>query len=168
MTKLTELDLEFDFSDATGAFPFDSDELHGTSTAKRVDFIVEYSDCYRYIEVKDPDQPGAANATAFIKKFKSETLINSLAGKFRDTVFFRKLSSKHNNEKRIDYIVLLSCAALEPAMMMTKQDLLHRKIPIEHAEWILSPVANCVLMNLEQYKRRFGEQSVRRISDGNA
>jgi len=166
MTKLVEVDLEFDFSDAIHAFQFDSNELHGTSSAKRIDFIAEYDDCYRFIEVKDPDKPGAANPEAFIRKFKSQKLIESLAGKFRDTLFFRHLTSNHENEKRIDYIVLLSCAAIEPAMMMAKQDLLHRKIPIENSVWTKNPVANCVLMNLEQYKKSFGENSVRRISSG--
>ncbi len=91
MNKLVELDLEFDFETANNALQFDSDELHGTSTAKRVDFVAEYEDCYRFIEVKDPDQPGVTNPAAFIRKFTSGELLDSLAGKFRDTVFFRSL-----------------------------------------------------------------------------
>lgn len=166
MTKLIELDLEFDFEAANNAFQFDSDEIHGTSTAKRVDFVAEYDDCYRFIEVKDPDQPDAANPAAFIRKFQSENLVNSLAGKFRDTLFFRALCADHDSNKKIEYVVLLSCEAIEPAMMMAKQDILHRKIPIQHSLWVNDSAVKCVLMNLRQYKRIFGETSVRRISEG--
>jgi hypothetical protein len=166
MTKLVELDLEFDFATANNAFQFDCDELHGTSSAKRVDFVAEFDDCYRFIEVKDPDQPDAVNPEAFITKFQSKNLVDSLAGKFRDTLFFRSLCVEHDRNKKIEYIVLLSCEALEPAMIMAKQDILHRKIPIQHAQWAENSAVRCVLINLSQYKRIYGETSVRRISEG--
>lgn len=166
MTKLVELDLEFDFSDAVNAYQFDSDAIHATSTAKRVDFIAEYADCYRFIEVKDPDQPGATNPAAFLTKFRTGNLLDSLAGKFRDTVFFRSLCTDQDNDKKIEYIVLLSCEAIEPAMMLAKMDTLHRKIPIQHDTWCDQAATRCVLMNLQQYKNFFGENSVRRLSEG--
>lgn len=168
MTKLIELDLEFDFSGAVNAYQFDSDELHGASTGQRVDFIAEYNDRYRFIEVKDPDHPEATNPEAFVAKFSQEKLVNSLAGKFRDTFFFKTQCSEYDPNKKIDYIVLLSCAAIDDAMMLTKQDLLHRKIPIQHANWSGQPVISCSLMNLQKYKELFGEESIRRISEGTA
>ena len=166
MTKLTELDLEFDFSNAENAYQFDSDELHGTSTGQRVDFVAEYDDRYRFIEVKDPDHPEATNPAAFLAKLSNEKLINSLAGKFRDTFFFKTLCAEYAPQKKIDYIVLLSCSAIDDAMMLTKQDQLHRKIPIQHAKWSGQPAISCSLMNLRKYKEIFGENSVRRISEG--
>jgi hypothetical protein len=167
MTLLVEKDLEFDFTDANHAFQFDSNELHGTSSkAQRVDFIAEYEDSYRFIEVKDPDHPESSNVLGFMEKFQNQTLVKSLAGKFRDTLFFRHLTPEHNQNKRIDYIVLLSCSALEPAMLMAKQELLYREIPLENPAWFSNPAANCVLLNLEQYKLTFGETSARRISEG--
>lgn len=167
MTKLTEDDLEFDFSDANQAIRFDCDTVHGdTSKAQRVDFIAEYDDHYRFIEVKDPDQPGASNPQAFFEKLRNQKLEKSLAGKFRDTLFFRHLTSEHNQNKSIKYVVLLSCTALEPAMLMAKQDLLFRDIPLENPAWWNNRVADCILVNLQQYKLLFGENSVRRISEG--
>ena len=166
MTKLVELDLEFDFSDAIHAFQFDADELHGSSTAKRIDFIAEYDDCYRFIEVKDPDIPGATNPQSFLTKLNSGKLLTSLASKYRDTLFFRGLYTEHNETKPIKYIVLLSCEAIEPAMMLTKQDQLHRMIPVQHEQWSKNAAETCVLLNLQQYKSCFGQHSVRRISDG--
>ena len=166
MTKLAELDLEFDFSNAVNAYQFDSDELHGTSTGQRVDFIAEYENCYLFIEVKDPDHPAATNPAAFLAKLSNEKLVNSLAGKFRDTFFFKTLCAEYDRQKKIDYIVLLSCSAIDDAMMLTKQDQLHRKIPIQHTQWSGQPTISCSLMSLQKYKELFGENSVRRISEG--
>jgi len=163
MTVLRELDLEFDFSDAISAVQFDDDTLHGSSTMKRVDFITEYSDHYRFIEVKDPDIPGATNPIGILQKLNSGSLINSLAGKYRDSLLFRTLSNKR--DKPIKYIVLLSMESLEPALLINKQDILHRSIPLEHAEWSENAADSCVILNMSQYKRCFGENSVSRLSD---
>jgi len=164
VTTLIELDLEFDFSDAIDAIQFDDDATHGHSTMKRVDFIAEYEDCYRFIEVKDPDIPGATGQETFVNKLTSGTLVTSLAGKYRDSILFRYLAGK--SDKKIDYIVLLSMAALDPALLLNKQDELHRAIPLDHGEWRNPSARSCVVLNLAQYKNHFGEGSVRRISDG--
>lgn len=164
MTKLIEIDLEFDFSDAINAFQFDDDTYHGGSTVQRVDFIAEYEDCYRFVEVKDPDVPGAANVQGFVDKFKSGKLIQSLAGKYRDTLFFRTIQSKA--DKKIEYIVLLSMSSLDIPLLLAKQDELHKSIPFEHGQWPNKSASACVILNMQQWKKRFGENSVRRISDG--
>lgn len=166
MTELIEDDLAFDFSGAVHAFKFDDDLLHASSTMKRVDFIAEYEDCYRFIEVKDPDIPGVSNLQGFVDKFRSGKLLNSLAGKYRDSLLFRHLSNKC--DKKIEYIILLSMASLDPALLINKQDNLHRIIPVTHSSWSENCAAVCVILNMETYKRRYGEHSVRRISDGGA
>ncbi|AQA18964.1 hypothetical protein BST95_12650 [Halioglobus japonicus] len=166
MTKLVELDLEFDFSDAIEAIQFDEDLSHGNSCMKRVDFIAEYEDFYLFIEVKDPDDPAAANPQAFVQKLRSDELIRSLAGKYRDSLLFRILANKCN--KDMHYVVLFSMASLEPALLLSKQDALHREIPLNHDDWRIPSARSCVILNLKQYKIRFGENSVRRISDGGA
>lgn len=164
MTKLIENDLEFDFSDAVTAFQFDDDATHGNSSMKRVDFIAEYDDFYRFIEVKDPDIDLIADHSSFLAKFQSGNLVASLAGKYRDSLLFRVLANKCN--KDMHYIVLLSMASIDVAMLLNKQDKLHREIPLNHDEWVLPSAKSCVILNLEQYKRQFGENSVRRISEG--
>tara|TARA_R110001583_G_scaffold104199_1_gene251575 strand:- start:8410 stop:8910 length:501 start_codon:yes stop_codon:yes gene_type:complete len=166
MTKLIELDLEFDFSDAVEAVQFDDNQTHGSSSMKRVDFVVEYENFYRFIEVKDPDDPAASNPQGILEKLRSGILINSLAGKYRDSLLFRVLANKGNKE--MHYVVLLSMSSLEPALLLTKQDALHRELPLNHNDWAIPSAKSCVILNLEQYKRQFGENSVRRISDGAA
>ncbi len=164
MKKLTEIDLEFDFTDAIEAFQFDDDSYHSGSTMKRVDFIAEYEDCYRFIEVKDPDIPGATDTSGFIEKLKSGKLIQGLSGKYRDTLFFRTIQKKV--DKKIEYIVLLSMSALDAPLLLAKQDELHRSIPFQHGDWEGNAAAACVILNLQQWKKRFGENSIRRLSEG--
>lgn len=164
MTLLTEEDLEFNFPEALSAVRFDDDAVHGKSTMKRVDFIVEYTDKFHFIEIKDPDNPSASNPTAFVNKLKSGKLVTDLAGKYRDSLWFHMLSGKGG--KNVEYIVLLSIKALDPAMLLAKQDSLHAALPLNHKDWT-SPSANsCVILNMAQYTKRFGATSVRRVSGG--
>ena len=164
MTVLAENDLEFDFSSAMEAIIFDDDALHNPSTIKRVDFIAEFNDRFVFIEVKDPDMPGAANPEAFKTKLLTGNLIPDLAGKYRDSSWFWSLSGKVT--KPIHYVVLISMASLEPALLLAKQDELKRSLPITHKDWSLPCAAGCAVLNLDQYKKQFGANSVRRLSAG--
>ncbi len=162
MSTLSEGDLEFDFSPAIQATRFDDDDLHGKSTMKRVDFIVEFKERIVFLEVKDPDNPAAINSQAFKKKLLSGNLIPDLAGKYRDSLWFWKLSEKPG--KPVHYVVLLSMANLDPALLLAKQDELHRSLPINHKDWSKPFAKACVILNLDQYRRQYGASSVRRIS----
>ena len=164
MTVLTENDLEFDFGSALEAMVFDDDALHNPSTIKRVDFIAEFADRFVFLEIKDPDKPGAENPDAIKTKLLTGNLIPNLAGKYRDSLWFRTLSGKAT--KPTHYVVLLSMASLEPALLLAKQDELQRSLPITHTEWSAPCAQACVILNLDQYKKRFGENSVRRLSAG--
>ena len=164
MAVLTENDLEFDFSSAMEAIVFDDDALHNPSTIKRVDFIAEYTDHFLFLEIKDPDKPGAANPEAFTKKLLTGNLIPDLAGKYRDSYWFRSHSGKVT--KPIYYVVLISMASLDPALLLTKQDELQKSLPMTHKDWSAPCAAGCAILNLEQYKKQFGANSVRRLSAG--
>lgn len=163
MTVARELDLELKFPDAIKVVHFDNPSCHGSSTIKRVDFIVEYNERHIFVEVKDPDCPGAQNIEAFRRKFESGALVQSLSGKFRDTLLFRSLQKK--NELDIVYIVLISMSCLDPALLLTKQEELKGSIPISHKAWEQDCAAGCVVMNVQQWKTKFGSDSIRRISE---
>lgn len=167
MTILTEGDLEFDFSGALNAFCYDDDTFHGNHTMKRVDFIAEYEDRWVFLEIKDPDVPGASNPQSFVNKLQSGNLISDLAGKYRDSLWFRALSDKLGS-KPVDYIVLISMASLDPAMLLVQQERLHKALPLNHAEWKMVFANACVIMNLNSYKTKFGHDSVRRISEASS
>jgi hypothetical protein len=164
MTVLAENDLEFDFSSAMEAIIFDDDALHNPSTMKRVDFIAEYTDRFVFLEIKDPDQAGAANPEAFKTKLLTGNLIPDLAGKYRDSSWFRTLSGK--TSKPFHYVVLFSMASLEPALLLAKQDELKKSLPVMHKDWSAPCAAGCAILNLDQYKKQFGANSVRRLSAG--
>lgn len=161
--KLTEKDLEFDFTGALRAFKFDDRVTHSSSSIQPVDFIIEYADCYRFVEVKDPDKPGAEDVQAFRDKLKSGKLIRSLAGKYRDSLFFR--SFQDNEHKEVEYVVLLSMSVLDDALLLAKQDELLRSIPFTHKSWQRNSASACVILNMNQWKKRYGADSVRRLSE---
>jgi len=163
--KLVELDLEFDFIGALTASKFDDGTTHTSSSIQPVDFIVEYEDCYRFVEIKDPDEPDAVNVEAFREKLKSGRLIRSLAGKYRDSLFFRGFQDNH--QKDIEYVVLLSMSSLDDALLLSKQDELQRSIPFSHKSWQRNSATACVILNMNQWKKRYGNESIRRLSDVN-
>lgn len=162
MTILSERDLAFDFGDVVSAIKFDDGIAHAKSSVQPVDFIVEHADRYMFIEIKDPDEPGAANVEAFREKLKSGKLVRSLAGKFRDSFFFKIIQGVE--KKPAEYIVLLSMAALSDADLLNKIDQLKRSLPITHADWPENCVTSCVVMNVRQWNRKFGEGSLKRLS----
>lgn len=164
MTTVQELDLELSFPEAKKVIPFDNSAYHGASTIQRVDFIAEYENRDVFVEIKDPDAPSAKNVPAFVEKLNSGKLIQSLAGKFRDTLFFRSLQGKV--DIGVVYVVLLSMKNLDAALLLAKQDQLKKSIPIRHSDWARDCATSCIILNVEQWKKRFGDQSVRRISDG--
>lgn len=166
MSVVQELDLELNFPNATEVVHFDDSSYHGSSTIKRVDFIVEYNDRHIFVEIKDPDCPGAKNIEGFRQKLNSGALVQSLSGKFRDTLLFRSLQER--NELDVVYIVLISMSCLDPALLLTKQAELKRSIPIRHRDWRQDCAASCVVMNVEQWRKRFGPGSIRRISEAAA
>jgi hypothetical protein len=161
--KRTENDLEFDFSGAIDAIKFDDGTTHSASSIQPVDFIVEYEGYYCFVEVKDPDEPGAADVPAFVAKLKSGQLIRSLAGKFRDSLFFCGVQDIPHKE--VEYLVLLAMSTLDDALLLAKQDELHRSIPFSHQKWQTNAATACVILNLKQWKRVYGEESVRRLSE---
>ena len=160
--KLQERDLEFDFNGAVSAIKFDDGKTHATSSIQPVDFVIEFEDCFRFVEVKDPDEPGAANIDAFRDKLKSGKLIRSLAGKYRDSLFFRRFQA--DTQKDVEYVVLLSMGTLDDALLLAKQDELQRSIPFSHQTWQGNSATVCVILNMNQWKKRYGQKSVRRLS----
>lgn len=167
MSKYVEDDLEFDFSWAESSFNYDDDVKHAGHEMKRVDFIAKQEGKCYFLEVKDPDHPRAEqNLESNKQKLLSGNLVPDLAAKYRDSLWFQALSYKV--QKELHYVVLFSMKEIEPALLLSRSDALYKAIPVSHPEWIMSMASTCVILNLEQYKRQFGENSVRRISESGA
>ena len=55
--------------------------------------------------------------------------------------------------------------ALDDALLLAKQDELQRSIPFSHKSWQRNSAAACVILNMNQWKKRYGNESIRRLSD---
>lgn len=164
MKTLQEEDLIFDFSFADNAEKFDDKKLHGKkSSMRKVDFIIEEANRFIFLEVKDPDIPGADNVEQFKKDLGDGSLIHDLARKYRDSLFFSMFRGPV--DKPIDYIVLISMKSLDDALILNKIDALKREIPVSHKQWEETSANSCVILKLDAYKKKFGDESVWRASD---
>ncbi len=164
MKTIQEDDLIFDVTTAVRAEKFDDDAIHGAkSSMKRVDFIIEKDDRFMFLEVKDPDMPGAVNPGKLKQDLQGGNLIPDLAGKYRDSLLFTRLRGGY--DKPIHYVVLISMACLDDALILNKTDALRSSIPISHRQWHEDSANSCVILKLEAYKKAFGAQSVWRASD---
>jgi len=164
MKNIQEGDLIFDVTTAVNVERFDDNRLHGSkSTIKRVDFIIEHPKEFIFLEVKDPDMPGASNPEQFRQDLLGGNLIPDLAGKYRDTIFFSSLRKAY--EKPIIYIVLICMKSLDDALLLAKTDALKGALPMTHKSWSKNSVDSCVILKLECYKKRFGDGTVWRASD---
>lgn len=161
MITLDELDLRISFENALYGENFDQDEIKLGTSLQPVDLIFEFENYYLFVEVKDPDVPNPSNPISFMQKLNSGQVIRKVAGKFRDTTFFRIRQGR--NDKPIKYVFLLSMASLDPALLSNKQDELRKSLPSKHEFW--GSDITCVVMNIQQWQRKFGADSITRISD---
>ncbi len=161
MVTLDELDLKITLEDAIDGENFDREEITQGTSLQPVDMIFEFNDFYLFVEIKDPDIPGASNPEGFRTKLQSGKLIRKVAGKFRDSMFFRFHQKKI--DKPIIYVFLLSMASLDAALLSNKQEELRKSLPSAHQFW--ETELKCVVMNVAQWKRKFGPDSLTRISE---
>jgi len=161
MVALDELDLKITFETAMNGENFDKDELKLGTSIQPVDMIFEFENSYLFVEIKDPDVPGVSDPQAFRNNLQSGKVIRKVAGKFRDTTFFRFYQNKI--DKPIMYIFLLSMASIDPALLSIKQDQLRKSLPCAHP--FFESDLKCVIMNMAQWKRKFGPDSLIRISE---
>lgn len=117
-----------------------------------------------FIEVKDPDNPCTPleNKVQFREQLISGKLIPSLVEKYRHTHWFYLHTD--STEKPIYYVVLLSLASLDPALLVTKQDELRRSLPQQHPQWVKPCVKDCIVLNEDSYKAYFGGHALKRVS----
>ena len=130
---------------------------------KRVDFIIEKEEYVLFLEVKDPDMPGASNPDKLIQELQGGSLIPELAGKYRDSLLFSHLRGEYN--KPIRYVVLISMASLDDGLVVRKMDDLKSAIPITNKQWCKNAADSCAILKLDKYKECYGSESVWRASD---
>ena len=160
-----EGDLIFDFDYALNKprTKFESKYLQTKTSIRPVDFLIELEELYRFVEVKDPDVPGANNVEKFQEEMASGEIIEDLSRKFRDSHFF--FINQCEDPKSIDYVVLICWKKLDPLHLPALSERLRRTIPWTNGSYGDIPLRACVIMTLDKWKEEFGENSVWRESD---
>ncbi len=168
--KLTEGELEFNFTNAIDGFKFDekdklSAHYHGLSHCmKGVDFIIELSDKYVFIEVKDPSQSGSTDERRdkFKNKVTSGILLSEIVQKYRDTFLYRWAENKV--DKPIHYICLIT---LESPLVLHLMKQLKQQLPEGKAgpRWKQGIVSSCIVVNIENWNQQFTKWPILRLCD---
>ena len=127
---------------------------------KAVDFIIDCPERRLFIEIKDPQNPGATQKTAetFIDKFLAGSLDKDLRYKYRDSFLYEWASG--NNDKPIHYYVIIALSSLSSGDLSRRTDALKSVLPVRgpRPTWQRQIVKDCMVFNIEtwnQYQPRF-------------
>ena len=164
MTLLTEGDLQISFSDASSGRKFD-DEYGLSDCMKAVDFIIEFSNRYWFIEFKDPQDPKIPIRHRNVQDFKQKNINNELKYKYRDSFLYEWASGKA--DKPIYYFVLLAIDSLASIELAARTDALKREIPVNGPDsipWVQPLITDCAVFNIRAWNRLFPMYPLKRLS----
>lgn len=134
MPAFTEGKLQFNFGTAWSHEKFDDNTSHFlTHCMKAVDFIVELPDRIVFLEVKDPQHPGATPATTmqFERELRSGALIKDvLRPKCCDSLLYKLVTQDVDLYKPIYYYVLIALDTLNEPELLALTDKLKTRLPI--------------------------------------
>ncbi len=167
MTILTEGNLQITFPAGISARRFD-DASHGlTHCMKAVDFIVELSDRYLFIEFKDPQHPQSqtTDRAEFVKKFLAGNIDEDFKYKYRDSFLYAWATDR--TDKPVYYYVLVALDTLTEADLLLRTEDLKRKLPSEgpaSGVWKRKIVAGCAVFNIATWNRILSPYPVSRVT----
>lgn len=155
---LTKGNIEFNFDTALGAIELGEAATQDHSNMDLVDFVVDYKNRYLFVAVLDHD-----TQTIRKKDLKSERLCENLARKYRDSVFFHIFGERESKE--VEYAVLFTPKGIDPVLVVVLQDELKRRMPFSHPAWLRDSAVACTIMDMNQWKKRYGDDSVRYVNE---
>lgn len=167
MTVLTEGNLQIAIPTGIPARKFD-DANHGLAHCmKAVDFVVELTDRYLFIEFKDPQHPNSQekDRERFIRGFLAGTIDEDFKYKYRDSFLYEWASEQV--KKPVYYCVLVALDTLTEADLINRTDSLKRAIPIEgplSGRWKRKIVAGCAVFNIATWNQNLPSYPVSRIT----
>lgn len=168
MTVLVERNLQITFDDAVEVRKFDNTDTHRlTHCMKAVDYIVELPGRRLFIEIKDPQDPGAPPEVAaeYLERLRTGEIDEDLKYKFRDSFLYEWASGRA--DKPIDYLVLIGLDTLTGPHLLSRTRALERQLPLwgpDSAAWPNPMVNGCGVFNLESWNRTFPSYQVSRLS----
>ncbi len=167
MAVFVEGDIQFTFTGALGVRKFDAvgTNGHGMSHCmKAVDFVVEFSEHYLFVEVKDPlfsDKP-EEEIEEFIEEFMSKPIDADFRYKYRDSYLYEWASNRA--DKAIDYYVLFAVEALDKSLLRTRSEQLEYQLPVRipsSVEWPRRFVRGCGVFNIASWNEHLPYPVVR-------
>jgi hypothetical protein len=167
MNSLVENDLQIALPPNAAGRKFDDGVAHGLSHCmKAVDFIVELKDRTLFVEIKDPDQPGAPGERreAFIQKFLGGHIDESLKTKYRDSWLYEWAQGRA--DKPVTYLVLMGASTLSDAELLARTDALKRLLPVSGPNgqpWGKPFVAGCAVLNLAAWNKALPQFAASRL-----
>lgn len=162
---LTERDLQMTINNAEAARRFDGSDHGLTHCMKAVDFIVELSDRFLFIEFKDPQHPRATleSRQEFISSLESGSLDEELKYKYRDSFLYEWAAGRVG--KPVYYLVLVALEALTSAELDRRTNDLKRKLPVSGtSSWTRPIVQDCAVLNINSWNARFPDLRISRLS----
>ncbi|NCS23182.1 MAG: hypothetical protein GPI96_01070 [Microcystis aeruginosa BS13-02] len=153
---------EFDFPNALDVFIFDEKETnklhyHGLSHAmKAVDIIVELTDFYLFIEVKNFHKPEQYQDSSYFNNLRE-----TLKHKYRDSWLYRWCKNKI--DKPIKYLCLLE---LDTPLLSRMNKELRQQIPIgqKGKRWSQEICNSCIVLNFAIWNQQFTAWPIIRLS----
>ncbi len=167
MTVLSEGNLQITMPAGISARKFDGANHGLAHCMKAVDFIVELSDRYLFIEFKDPQHPESreADRDEFVRQFLAGHIDEDFKYKYRDSLLYEWASGRV--AKPVYYYVLVALDTLTEAELITRTDDLKRKLPLRgpaSGAWKHRIVEGCAVFNVATWNRVLGAYPVSRIS----
>ena len=132
---------------------------------KAVDFIVELSNRYWFVEIKDPGHPDTTGAQLqqFECELKSGALGNTLAYKFRDSFLYEWASGRAH--KPVDYFVIVE--GIGKPLLTPRIDELKRNIPSlgpRGTNWRNKIVHRIGVFNMATWNNHYPDAQIVRLS----
>lgn len=162
-----EKDLELLPEPGLNVIKFDEPYTHGLTgyDMKAVDYIIEFTEFYVFLELKDPDAPDARsrNKQDFINEFKSDTLKTSLSKKYRDSFIYRWAQDRV--DKPIHYYVIVCSKSLVSVDYGILTDKLKKYLPQQYNKtWKRKLAAKCIVAPIKVWNTEFPNCKIRRRS----
>lgn len=167
MATLVEGNLELTIPNAVATRKFD-DSSHGlTHCMKAVDFIVELTDRFLFIEFKDPEHPAGKpqDKAKFVGQFLAGSIDEEFKYKYRDSFLYEWACGRAR--KPIHYLVLVALASLTEADLLMRTDELKRKLPLHGPAsglWQHQIVASCAVFNIATWNKHLASYPVARAN----
>ena len=133
---------------------------------KAVDWILELPERIYFVEVKDPEAPGAEEHTQrnrFLQDFLAGKLTPDLVAKFRDSFLYEWACDRIG--KPVSYYVIVASGALDDAQLLTRTDDLKRRLPVGvPADWTRPIAHHCCVVNVAKWNEAFPRYPLSRDS----